>query len=232
MRLLKLMTSIAAGACAFAVCNTRAQSSTTNAVTFSAVTYTQGATNDNGTITTYEKITKASHNTLMLLEEINKAVNTNSFSKTAKLVLISSHGDGGGPPTFAVIDGANFYDLSPSGYNIMALSQPGNNRIISGTQVDNSPEKKTTQMQLISVSYNDTGSGTGTLPLTGNGSLAFSLTGMGTILQSDTATNSSGIYTDMLKASIASMTGEGTSGTNPFVATGVISASGKGPLSQ
>lgn len=235
------MTTIAAGVCVFAVCNARAQSATTNAVTFTATTYQQGniTTNSSGTEKIYVT-TKQVHNTAALLGQISAGIlgtNGVGFSKAAKLVLIVSHGtnNNNNVPTFAVIDGTNFYDLSSNtngGYNIMNMGS-GDDQTTSGTEGINSPEKKTTQVQLLYVNFNNTGTGTaGNLPLSGDGSLFFNITGLGTINQSDTATNSAGIYTETLKASITGMTGQGGGGDQGFVVSAMMSVSGKGLLSQ
>jgi hypothetical protein len=208
----KLIVSLTAAVCALAVCNVHAQ--ITNIVTFSATTFTQGQTNDNGTITTLGPTATASRNTTQLLEELSPILAPGTgLSKAAKLVLITGH-EGA---NFAVIDGANFYDLSPSGLKIMGLSFPGENQITAGKQADDSPLKSTTQLQLITLTYDD-------------GKLQFALQGLGTITQTDT-TPVKGIYTETTKAKIADMTGEGSSGSGPFVATGSLSISGKGELS-
>src|SRR5689334_13730939 len=115
----KIVVSLAAVICSFAVTSAPAQNAITNLVTFSAVTYTQGATNDNGTITTFGPTVKAPHGTTGqtgLLGELGKVL-TPPISKSAKLVLIAPQNGG---PIFGVLDGANLYDLSAS--NIMSLS--------------------------------------------------------------------------------------------------------------
>jgi len=235
------MTSIATGVCVFAACNAGAQSATTNGVTFTATTYQQGniTTNSSGTERIYAT-TKQVHNTAALLGQISAAIlgtNGVGFSKAAKLVLIVSHGtnNNNNVPTFAVIDSTNFYDLSSNtngGYNIMNMGS-GDDQSTAGTEFINSPEKKTTQVQILYVNFNNTGTGSpGNLPLTGDGSLFFDITGLGTVNQSDTATNSSGIYTETLKASITGMTGQGGGGDQSFVISAMISVSGKGTLSQ
>src|SRR5215469_13824949 len=94
--------SIAAMICSLAVTSAQAQNAITNLVTFSAVTYTQGSTNDNGTITTYGATVKASHGTTGqtgLLGQLGKVL-TPPISKSAKLVLIAPKNGG---PIFGVL---------------------------------------------------------------------------------------------------------------------------------
>ena len=218
----KLVLTLAAVICSFAVTSSRAQNATTNLVTFNALTFNQNpTTNDNGTTTTFGPIVKQSHGTsgqTGLLHEIGRAVSpVNGLTAAAKLVLIAPHN---AQPKFAVIDGANFYDLSDTGSNIMSLSFPGNNRIKAGTQSDTTVQRSTTEVQLITINYDDTA--------LVDGGLQFTLTGVGTVIQSDTAPVN-GTYIDTLNAKITPMVGEGSSG-EPFVATGSVTISGKGPL--
>lgn len=213
----KLIIPLVASLCVLAVSSAKAQSATTNFVTFVATTYTQGPTNDSGTITTLGPTAKATHPTVQLLQEVGQ-VTGNSFSASAKLALIASHDS---EPQFAVIDGANFVWVS----NIMSFSF-GDNRIKSGTQSDTTVQRSTTELQLITFNYDDTGVG---------GNLRFFLTGLGTIAESDTAPVN-GTTTETLKGKITSMTGEGESigngqGDGPFVASGGMVVTGKGTLS-
>jgi len=218
----KFTLTLAAVISSFGIASSQAQNATTNSVVFNALTFTQSSTtNDNGTTTTIGPIVKAPHTTVGangLLHEIGRAVSpVNGLTTAAKLVLIAPQN---GQPIFAVIDGVNFYDLSDSGFNIMSLSFPGNNRIKTGIQSDTTVQKSTTEMQLITLNYDDTG--------LVDGGLQFSLTGIGTVVQADTAPVN-GAYVETLKAKITSMTGEGSS-DGPFVATGSVTISGKGNL--
>lgn len=211
MKPIKLITSLAAVACALAVSSARAQSSITNLVTFNVLTYTELGTTTNGSTITYN-VAKAPHSSTQLLhEELGPLLNTNGLSAAAKVVLITGNAGAG----FAVIDGTNFYDLSSS--NIMTLSI-GNNKIRAGTQSDASPERKTVDMQVLTVQYDDTSIG---------GSLKFSLQGLASIAQTDT-TPVNGTYTETVKAK-ATLAGEGSS-PNLFVATAVMNVSGHGTL--
>lgn len=227
MRLLKLLTSIAAGACVFAVSGARAQ--VTNAVTFSAVTFNQGPTNTTSSGTTtntvYGPTKTKTANTALLLQEIGKAINANgtgAFNTGAKLVLIT----GQNGATFAVIDGTNFYDLSSNagGSNIMNVTMPINVQIRSGTDNNNTVQKKETDSLPVSIVYDDTFADTGN-----QGNLIFTLDGLVTFSETATAPVN-GTFTDTVKGKISSMTGGGTSGGIPFTATGTISFSGTAKL--
>jgi len=221
MKPLKLITSIAAGVCVFAAWSTRAQT-VTNLVTFSVVTFSQGPTNDNGTVTTYGPTHTVSYNSDALIDELGTAINgTNGFTAAAKLVLITV--TNGTSFTFAVIDTTNTYDLSSStGLGIMDLN-PGNVQITSGSQSDTTVEQKETQSFTASVVYNDTpGNGFG-------GTLRFTLRGLVIFKETKTAPVN-GTYTDTMKGKISSMTGSGMSNGNPIAATGTISFSGSAEL--
>lgn len=216
MRLVKLMTSLAAGVCVLAACSARAQ--VTNHVTFSAVSVNQGAINDNGTNTTFAAPKVQGANNAKLLQEIGAALNV-SFT-APKLVLITGNGGAG----FAVIDGANFYDLSSAGFNIMNISDPLNIQVKSGKQSDVGVQEKTTQKIPITIVYDDTSSGTGN-------QLAFTLSGIVTVTETRTTPAvGTGIYTDTESGKISGLTGGGTSKGNPFTATGSIEFSGSAKL--
>lgn len=225
MRLLKLITSIIAGVCAFAVCGARAQSLTTNAVTLSVLQYSQDAPTTNGSTITYH-VTKAPHNSAQLVQqELGPLLTGSNLTSAAKLVMIINN-TSNSVPTFAVIDGTNFYDLSTNGDSVMTLGFPGQNRITSGTQINNSTQQNRTQMQLISVSYDDTGLTNGA----NHGTLKFTLEGLATIIETDTA-ETGGFFTATVKAK-ATLAGEGASGGNqdPFVMTATMSVSGSGKV--
>lgn len=218
MRLVKVMTSIAAGVCVLAACSARAQ--VTNRVVFHAVTVNQGSKTDNGTNTTYGHPKTMGANTAALLHEIGQAiVGTNGFTAAAELVLITVTN---GTPIFAVIDGANFYDLSGNGFDVMNINSLGV-QVKTGTQSDaSSAPEKIAQSIAISIVYDDT-------PDNGNnGNLIFTLNGLVNVSETRT-TPVGGFFTDTLKGKFSG-SGGGTSGGNPFVATGGFVFSGSDKL--
>ena len=211
--------------CVLALSNVRAtavvvSSGVTNLVTFSAVSISQGAPTTNGSVVTYTTHTGHASNA-SLLSELSGPVLGATLSPSAKLVLITGNG-----ATFAVIDGANFYDLSSltntNGGSIMTL-ETGDLKITSGTQSDATIEENKTQTQLISVSFDDTG--------LGGHNLTFNLTGLAVYSESRT-TPVALKYTDTVKGKISSMTGTGSFDGSPFVATATISFSGKAALTE
>jgi len=211
-----IIGSFATGLCAFAVGT--AQASTTNIVTFAATTFSEGTTNSsNGTNTAFAATITKSHNTAEIIHELGNAT-TNSFSSAAKLVLIT----GNDRPQFAVIDGANVVDVS----GIVSIQTPGDNRIQSGIKNGQTelafPTLK--ELQIIELDFDDT-----SYP---NGShLNFFLIGLANVTTTDTTPSATGVYTETFKGKITSMTGEGSSGGNPFVATGSVTVSGKSTTS-
>jgi hypothetical protein len=221
MRRSKLIVSLAAAVCAFAVCNAHAQ--TTNIVTFSATETSQGTiSTTQGTNTSFALAKASGVSTADVIEELGLAT-TNNFSKAAKLVIIS----GNDAPTFAVIDGANFVDVSA----IMNLSFPSENNVQSGIE-NGGPKgsggtglafKTLKQLQILELDFNDIDIGQGH-------DIQFSLRGLATATTTDTVPSSAGVYTETFSAKITSMTGDGTKDGVPFVATGSLSASGKGVL--
>ncbi len=213
MRPIKLIAAVAAVSCTLAVSSARAQS-ITNTATFTAVAYEPGTTttNNDGTIT--YTMNKVMYNTAALLAEINSAITTNKFSKAAKLVLIVTD-DNLSTPSYAVVDGTNFYNLS-------SIIEPGAGVAIkSGTEGDAIPERKLTEVDRFQINYDDTAHFTNA-----NQGLEFTLDGFGTFTRSDTATNRAGDYSETYKASVTSLTGEGHAGTNYFFMTGMLSVSG------
>ncbi len=218
MNLKKLIIPIATIVCALAVSSARA--AVTNTVVFSATTFSQSPTNSsNGTNTSFGKIASSSHNTAQLIEQLGRATG-NSFSKTAKLVLIIGNG---GPSGFQVIDGANTVDVSDF-LNI----NTGENDITGGIENGNTglPFPTTTEDQIVTLQYDDTS------VLGDTNSLQFTLQGLGTVTTTDGVPNQGGTYTQTFKATVIDMTGEGFSGDSsgpvPFVATGKLTVSGKG----
>ena len=217
MKPIKPITIVAAVWCVLAVLSARAQT-ITNAATVTVVAYEEGniTTNSSGSATTYTMVKKM-YNTAQLLEEINTAITTNKFSTAAKLVLIATNDISA--PSFAVIDGTNFYDLSPAGYNII---NPGaGDPVKSGTESNTGPERKLTEADFYSIYYNDTRYFTNA-----NEGLEFYLSGLEMFTESDTARNGAGDNTESFKASVPNLTGEGHNGTNYFFMTGMISAAG------
>lgn len=210
------MTSIAAGVCVFAVSGARAQ--VTNAVTISVTTFNQGPTNttSNGTstTTTYGPTKTKAYNTAAVVEEIGKAIGVTFTSP--KLVLIT----GNNGATFAVIDGANTYDLSSNGVNVLNITFSIPAQIKSGSQVSTG-QQKLTQSIPINIVYDDTVSSTGN-------QLTFTLSGLVTFTETKTAPVSL-TFTDTEKGKFTG-SGGGTSQGNPFTATGTISFSGSAKL--
>lgn len=205
----KLIASLAATACAFAVCNAHATvASFTNSLTISVTTTEQGASTVATNKTTYAAPKTSTLTTASLISELGLAT-SNSFTSAAKLVMIGG--------SAAVIDGSKVVDVS----SFLQIGNPGNNRILSGTESTSGlafPTLKTTQ--LISVSFDDTS-------VRSNG-LSFDLTGLATSTMTDTVPSTNGVYNETFSAKVLDMTGEGTNKTVPFVATGTASASGKG----
>lgn len=203
--------------CAFAVVNAGAQG--TNNVTFSAEIHEQG-TNAviNGTNTVYAKPTVVMENNALLLKELGQAVNpTNGFSGAARLVLITSPG----VRQFAVIDGANYYDISA----IMSVTNSGY-EITSGKLNENTglAFPKTNALEVVELTYDDTGTALGT-----NG-LKFDLTGFASSSTTDTVPAGNGSYTETFQATIDPLLGDGSLAGIPFIATAKMSASGSGKI--
>jgi hypothetical protein len=217
MRIRQLIIgSIATGLCAFAVGT--AQASTTNLVTFAATTFSQGATNSsNGTNTAFGATITKARSTADILHELGNAT-TNSFSTAAKLVLIT----GNDKPQFVVVDGANVVDV----HGIVSIQHPGNQKIRSGTENGQTqlafPTLK--ELQIIELDFDDT-----SYP---NGShLNFFLIGLANVTTTDTIPSATGVYTETFKGKVTSMTGEGSSDSGSFVATGSLTVSGKSTTS-
>lgn len=228
----KIIVSLGAAVCAFAVCNAHAQ--ITNTFTFSATITQQGLTNTvDGTNTLYPVPKTSTHGMTGptgLLSEIARAVSiengsdTNILSKAAKLVLISNNT---GSPEFDVIDGANFYRLT----NIMTIiTDISTNRVRSGTQNGGPagsggtglafPQLK--DLQVVGLNYDDTS-------IVADG-LQFRIQGIASTTTKDSAPVS-GTYTETFSAKVSNMTGSGFSGGEPFiVTTATLGASGTGTL--
>jgi hypothetical protein len=212
MRIRQLLIGFIAAVCAFAAGT--AHASTTNVVTFAATTFSQGATNSsNGTNTSFAAPTTKSHNTAEIIHELGNAT-TNSFSAAAKLAMIDGK--------FTVLDGANAVDVS----DIMSFQTPGDNKIQSGIKNDQTglafPSLK--MLRVVELDFDDT-----SYP---NGShLDFFLIGLANATTTDTTPSASGVYTETFKGKITSMTGEGSSDSVPFVATGSVTVSGKSTTS-
>jgi hypothetical protein len=217
------LTSIAAGVCVLAACGARAQ--ITNNVVFQAVTVTQGTNGLKGTNTFFGPPKTASHNTANFLQEVGRAVlgEGNHFSSAAKLVLINGNGS-----KFAVIDGANFYDIS----SIMSAdNQVSTNKVKSGTQNGNGgsgtglafPTIKKTE--LLVLNYDDTGTALG------SSGLQFTIVGIATSSTTDSTPNGVGIYTETFKATLKGM-GSGVDQNGEFVVPAAsLTVSGTGTLS-
>lgn len=224
MRPPKLIVSLAAAACAFAVCNAHAQ--LTNNVTFSLTMTTNAPGVTNGDKTTYT--TKSSSlNNASLLQEIGKALNVDTnitgtnitLTSAAKLVLVTGQG-----ADFGVIDGTNAYPLT----SIMTINST-NQGVESGTVSTNANglPRSTRQTMLIVLNYDDTS----ILTNAGEG-LQFSLTGLVNVSTTDSGLTTTDTYTEQQSAKFAGA-GEGQKGgTNgtPFICTGTVMVTGKGEL--
>jgi hypothetical protein len=208
MKLQKVLVPIVAVVCILAA--RTASAGITNIVTFKATTFEESTVTSDGTSTTFGAVKTSSHDTAQLIGQLGSDT-SNNFSSAAKLALIDN--------TFVVIDGTNIVDVSA----IVSISF-GNNSIKSGKKNDStglaSPSLK--ELQVVTLTFDDTNPSIG-------GDLQFSLQGIANATEADT-TPSGGVYTESLKAKVTSMTGEGSSGGKPFVATGSLSVSGRGSL--
>ncbi|HLX70765.1 MAG TPA: hypothetical protein VKV04_14145 [Verrucomicrobiae bacterium] len=205
----RLLISVAVAVCAFAI-NVQAQ--TTNTVTFKATLTIQGPeTTVQGTNNSFAVEKPTGLSTAELIGELGTAT-SHQFSKAAKLVLVDGE--------FAVIDGITNVDVS----GIMTLT-PGTNFVQSGVQNGDTDLAFRTLKQMIpvEVDFNDIGLHAS--------DLQFSLRGLASGTTTDTVPSTNGVYTETFSAKITDMTGGGTKGGTNFVATGSVSASGKGELS-
>ncbi len=102
---------------------------------------------------------------------------------------------------------------------------PGTNFVQSGVQNGDTDLAFRTLKQMIpvEVDFNDIGLHAS--------DLQFSLRGLASGTTTDTVPSTNGVYTETFSAKITDMTGGGTKGGTNFVATGSVSASGKGELS-
>jgi hypothetical protein len=129
-------------------------------------------------------------------------VTTNSFSRAAKLQVIS------GPNSqFAVSDGTNFV-LIPT--NIVSINPTTGNSVVSGKETSTSLREK--ELMVFDLAFNDVGMG--------GSDLQFSLRGIGSITISATMTSAT-------TSARITMIGEGTEGGTNFVATASLSGSGR-----
>lgn len=212
----KLILSLATAVCAFATCATRAQ---TNPVTFSVTMTLQGpSTTVQGTNTSYAAAKATPFSSAALIAELG-LVTHNSFSKTAKLEIVTT----GNGPEFGVGDGADLVLIST---NIMSLNPVDSTSVISGVLNGGTGLSfpTTKALTILELDYNDIG--------LGGKDIAFSMRGLFSGTSTDTVPSpTTGDYTETSSAKISSMTGDGTEGGTNFVATGSLSASGKASLS-
>lgn len=226
MKFKSLTALIGAAVCVLAVSGARAEVPyfVTNEVAFKAVSTSPVSTNDNSTTTTYIAHTAAANNAT-LLAELGPVVISNSFSASAKLVLVTGNND---MPFFAVIDGANFYNLSSNGVgglNIMNMGFPNDVQVQSGSQSDSTSQKSITDTRQIIIGFDDTGITNGIY----HGNLQFALSGIVTYTEMRSAISTARTVTDVVKGKASSLTGVGSYAANPFVVTtATISFSGKG----
>jgi hypothetical protein len=199
MRLPKSIASLAAIAvCAFAVCNTHAQ---TNNVTFTATLTVQQPNVNTATSSTIALKSKVL-NTTGLIAELARATSTN-FSNTAKLAVIS----GSTNSQFAVVDGTNFVLIAT---NIMNLFQATTNVVVSG--MENSKIEVLKELMIFELDFNDVGMGAS--------DYQFSLRGLGGVTMTFTATSTT-------TSAKLSMLGSGTQRGTNLVATASLTGSGK-----
>jgi hypothetical protein len=216
MRLSKSIASLlAVGACAFAVCSAQAQ--ITNNVTLTVTEIQQGsATPVTKGTNTVEKVA-TDHvvmNTAGFISELG-TVTSNNFTKAAKLQLI----EGNSYAQFAVRDGTNFVLIQT---NVMWLWEPTGNSVISGTMSGFlQPAPIVKALAVFELDFNDVSMG--------GQDLQFSLRGVGGFTLTEAKPAQSGAVDLSAKFGLA---GDGTVTTNSteFVATGELSASGKGIL--
>ena len=210
MRLVKWMTSIAAGVCVFAACSARAQVFT-NFITLSLTTYQQGPTNNvntaHGTNRVYGPTLVKTYSTIQFIQQVIGTNLSINFSSAAKLAQTND--------VFVVIDGAKVANVSAyisvdvSDVQIVSGSLSTSNFLDSPSMVG---------MVLTTLQYND-------------GTTRFSATGMGTGTTSDTIPNNAGIYTETRKDISLSMAGEGSNQNGNLLVTAKLSGAGKGVLS-
>jgi hypothetical protein len=221
----KLIISLAIAICAFSALSAYAQTATTNTVNLTVTMTTQASIDTvQGTNTSYTLNKPFGLKTADIISELGLAT-AHNFSTTAKLVIINSTV---GNPTFAVIDGGNFVDVS----GIMSLNPAGSNPVQSGIQNGGPQGSGGTglafptlkQMLLVELDFNDVGMGQ-------SSDFNFSLRGIASGTTTDTKPSASGIYTETMSVKISNMSGDGSQGGIPFVATGIMTASGKGNLS-
>lgn len=165
---------------------------------------------------TLEKVTteRVVMNTAGFITELG-TITTNSFSKAARLQLI----EGSEFPQFAVSDGTKFVLIQT---NVMWLWEPTGNSVISGTMSGFlQPAPIVKALAVFELDFNDVGMG--------GQDLQFSMRGVGgfTLTQGKPAQSSA---VDL--SAKFGLAGDGTVTTNSteFIATGELSASGKGAL--
>lgn len=213
----KFLISVAAAVCAFAICDTDAQ--TTNVVTFKTTMTSQGAvvTNFQGTNISFAVQKPKGFDTADLIHELELSTSNTNLSKATKLEIIN-----GDSPAFALADGTNVILIDP---RIISLNLPSTNSVQSGVQNGDTflSFRTLKQLVIIELDLNDVGLGAS--------DLNFSMRGLASGTTSDTIPSTNGVYTETFSAKISDMTGSGTEGPTPFVITGSLSASGKGVLS-
>lgn len=178
----------------------------------------------NGTTTNVPPPSISTHTTTEFLarlaqdESIEGHWSSNSFPAAAKLAVVP----GSGGADFAVILGTNILvDVS----DIISFDG-GNNEIVSGAQnlQTGLASPMTKKVHLGKIMFDDSAVGNP------NGSLTFFLQGVFTETTMDTAPTSTGAYTETRTAKMTSGAGEGSKGGNPFICTGMVSATGKANL--
>lgn len=194
-------------------------------ISLSATLYTQGATNDNTTTTTIKSPVKSTITTANLLKQLAADENfegnwaSNSFPSSAKLDF---NGTG-----FEIDQGTNeLLDVS----DMLTWTVSGQNDITAGNFLDangapsagqGTPPFNETDMYLVTIAYNSSG--------TGNGNLTFTATGLATLTEKAGSANATtGNYTESGTLSLSDGTGEGVDASGNFVMTGItITASGE-----
>ena len=224
----------------------------TQVVTIKATASVQGgystSTNSHTGIITYTYATPTKHSVatkdLLALLALDENAEGNypdtNFPAGAKLVMtpVTPDPDGGSvslepvgntPVINNVTISDDFFQVVDKNNNaladvseIISINRAGGNDITSSKSTSSTGLGTSTDLQLISLKFDDTGVG---------GSLKFFLTGIGTDKTTNTTPNkTTGAYTESSSSSLSSGTGEGSYLGNPFVCTGTVSTSGKATL--
>jgi hypothetical protein len=226
---MKLTTKIIAGTAGLACLSLSTlslQAGVTNVITIALTASVQGASTDNGTITTTAAPSKHAVATKDILGFLAQAEHAKgkyaagtTFPAGAKLVVVTGSGNGG----FQVLDKNNkpLVDVSDI---ISSVNGTMDNNIHSGKQIDANglATPSRTALHILTIKHDDTG-------IAGSAGVLFYMTGFMTSTTTD-ATPKSGLYTESQTHTLVSGVGEGTYQGIPLVLTGSLSATGTGTL--